>query len=79
MYSMAMIMVEVLTHESPFQEYLDYVGVDDLLQAIAGKININSQLPPVCTKSLLSSFLHPFLFYTITILSYGFIHTLGME
>ena len=47
MYSMAMIMVEILTHESPFNEYLDYVDVDDILQAIAGQKNINSQLPPV--------------------------------
>lgn len=47
MYSMAMIMVEILTHESPFNEYLDYVDIDDLLQAIAGQQNINSQLPPV--------------------------------
>ena len=47
MYSMAMIMVETLSHESPFNEYLDYVDVDDLLQAVAGQRNINSQLPPV--------------------------------
>ena len=51
MYSMAMIMVETLTHESPFNEYLDYVDIDDLLQAVAGQKNINSQLPPVHSPS----------------------------
>ena len=47
MYSMAMIMVEIQTHEAAYNEYLDYVDIDDLLQAIAGQKNINSQLPPV--------------------------------
>ena len=47
MYSMAMIMLEVLTHESPYHEYLDYVDIDDLLQAIAGSKTITSQLPQV--------------------------------
>ena len=47
-YSMAMIMVEMLTREAAFNEYLDYVDINDLLAAIAGRKNINSDLPAVC-------------------------------
>ena len=47
MYSMAMIMVEIQTHEAPYNEYLDYVDIDDVLQAITGEKNIKSLLPPV--------------------------------
>ena len=41
-------MMEMLTHESPFYEYLDYVEVDELLDAIAGRKKITAQLPQVC-------------------------------
>ena len=58
MYSMAMIMVEVQTHEAPYNEYLDYVDIDELLEAIAGQKNINSQLPPVCSRLSLSLLIH---------------------
>ena len=40
-------MVEMLTHESPFYEYLDYVEVDEVLDAIAGRKKLSTQLPQV--------------------------------
>ena len=45
--SLAIIMMETLTHESPFYEYLDYVEVDEVLDAIAGRKIISAQLPQV--------------------------------
>ena len=57
MYSMAMIMVEIQTHEASYNEFLDYVDIDDLLQAIAGQKSIKSQLPPV-RKHTCFPFLH---------------------
>ena len=41
-------MVEMLTQESPFNEYLDYVEVDEILDAIAGRKKLSTQLPQVC-------------------------------
>jgi len=38
-------MCELLTMEAPFQECLDYVEVKDVLDAIAGRVNLSSQLP----------------------------------
>lgn len=46
--SLAIIMVEMLTQESPFNEYLDYVEVDEILDAIAGRKKLSTQLPQVC-------------------------------
>ena len=45
--SLAIIMVEMLTHESPFYEYLDYVEIDEVLDAIAGRKKLSMQLPQV--------------------------------
>ena len=50
--SLAIIMVEVLTHETPFNDFLDYLEVDDVLDAIAGKKSITSQLPQVMIRVL---------------------------
>lgn len=38
-------MAEVLTLETPFQEFLDYVEVKDVIDALAGRISLSSQLP----------------------------------
>lgn len=43
-------MSEVLTMETPFYEYLDYVEVQDVIEAIAGRISIKKQLPASMTK-----------------------------
>ena len=43
--SLGIIMCEVLTMEAPFQECLDYVEVKDVLDAIAGRKSLSSELP----------------------------------
>ena len=40
-------MVEVLTHEAPYQDLLDFLEVDDILAAITGRKKITAQLPQV--------------------------------
>lgn len=44
-YSLGIIMTEVVTAERPFQDFLDYVDVRDMIDAIAGRISITSHLP----------------------------------
>ena len=43
-------MSEVLTMETPFNEYLDYVEVQDVIEAIAGRASIKKLLPGSLTK-----------------------------
>ena len=51
LYSLAIIMVEILTHDAPYHEYLDYVEVQDILDAVAGRKTITSQLPQAWPKT----------------------------
>ena len=48
-YSLGIIMVELLTMESPFHELLDHMagGVNDLLDALSGRVSIKKLLPHV--------------------------------
>lgn len=48
MYSLAIIMVEMLTHDLPFSDLMNYVDIADVLRAVAGVTNVSSQLPQVC-------------------------------
>ncbi len=59
MYSLAIIMVEVLTHEAPFNDYLDYLEVDEVLDAVAGLKKITAQLPQAWPISSSSALLRP--------------------
>ena len=45
-------MSEVLTMETPFYEFLDYVEVQDVLDAIAGRVSIKKLLPQALTKNI---------------------------
>ena len=47
MYSLAMIMVEMLTHDMPFSDLMNYIDIADVLRGVAGVKNISSQLPQV--------------------------------
>ena len=38
-------MTEILTTDTPYQEFLDYVEVKDVLDALAGRASLSSQLP----------------------------------
>lgn len=38
-------MSEVLTADTPFYEFLDYVEVQDVIDAIAGRVSIKKLLP----------------------------------
>ena len=48
--SFGIILAEMLTHDSPFQEYLDFVEVDNILDALAGFSELEPMLPPVCVS-----------------------------
>lgn len=43
-------MSEVLTMETPFYEFLDYVEVQDVIDAVAGRISIKKLLPGSLSK-----------------------------
>ena len=57
--SLGIIMSEILTHDSPFHEYLDYVEVQDVLDAVAGIRSINSMLPKSWPQSRNTKELRP--------------------
>ena len=59
MYSFGVIMVDILTHESPFNDYLDYLEVDEILDAVAGRKKITAQLPQAWPRSGSSQNLRP--------------------
>ncbi len=59
MYSMAIIMVEVLTHEAPFNDLLDYLEVTDVLEAVSGERKITAQLPQAWPRANSSAYLRP--------------------
>ena len=50
--SLGIIMAEVLTVDTPFYELLDYVEVQDVLDAIAGRISIKKLLPQSWNKNI---------------------------
>ena len=43
-------MSDILTMETPFYEFLDYVEVQDVLDAIAGRVSIKKLLPASMIK-----------------------------
>lgn len=47
MYSLAIIMVEMLTYDMPFSDLMNYIDIADVLRAVAGVKNVSSQLPQV--------------------------------
>lgn len=47
MYSLAQIMMEMLTHDMPFSDLMNYIDVADVLRAVAGVKNVSSHLPQV--------------------------------
>ena len=55
MYSLAMIMVEMLTHDMPFSDLMNYIDIADVLRGVAGVKNISSQLPQVRRQSMRSN------------------------
>lgn len=75
--SLAIIMVEVLTHEAPYQDLLDFLEMDDILAAITGRKKITAQLPQVgtdrnlqtvdCYRIIIKSYalLYSSMYYTI--------------
>ena len=48
--SLGIIMAEVLTMDTPFNELLDYVEIQDVLDAIAGRVSLKKLLPSTWTK-----------------------------
>ena len=44
-------MAEVLTMDTPFNELLDYVEIQDVLDAIAGRSSLKKLLPVTWTKN----------------------------
>ena len=44
-------MAEVLTMDTPFNELMDYVEIQDVLDAIAGRTSLKKLLPVTWTKS----------------------------
>ena len=44
-------MAEVLTMETPVNELMDYVEVQDILDAIAGRVSLKKLLPTTWTKN----------------------------
>ena len=50
--SLGIIMAEVLTMDTPFNEFMDYVEIQEVLDAIAGRISLKKLLPVTWTKNV---------------------------
>jgi hypothetical protein len=50
-FSMAIIVSEMLTNDIPYSTLLDYIDVSDVLRSVAGYKDVSSQLPKGCAGS----------------------------
>ena len=56
-YSMAMITYEIITKEPAFNEFMDFMEIDEILDCIAGRRPTPQQVIHIVLKSLAYSFI----------------------